>query len=304
MSPAAPADVGVRAFEPGDEPAVVAIIDAALPVDRLPGITRQDLLHGVDRMRGDPAGTLVATEGGAIVGYCTPRMDELAIHPAFRRRGHGRRLVEAWLSRLRERGEPDLVLHGPDREPAGAFIAALGFVRRSSLWLFELPPSVAVPAPAFPPEIVVRPYRDGDLDRFVGVANTSFADHPTPLRFTEAGVGHVHALPDFDPGGILLVFAATDPEAPIGWAKAEHEVRDETGERRGFVSFIGVVPAWRGRGLGRELLRWAIAHVRAAGAATVELNVEAANDRALSLYRATGFTAQAEWPHYALATGA
>ncbi|MDQ3128317.1 MAG: hypothetical protein M3Q66_07700 [Chloroflexota bacterium] len=39
---------------------------------------------------------------------------------------------------------------------------------------------------------------------------------------------------------------------------------------------------------------------RAAGSATIELNVEAANDRALGLYRRTGFTAKVEWPHYAL----
>ena len=296
--------VAVREFAAGDEPAIISVIDAALPVDRLPGITRQDLLHGVDRMAGDPSGTLVATEDGAIVGYCMPRMDDLTIHPGHRRRGHGRRLVEAWIARLRERGEPELVLHGPDRPAAAGFIAALGFVRRSSLWLFELAPSVEVPRPSWPPDVVVRTYAGGDLARFVAVANTSFADHPTPLRFTEAGVGHVHGLPDFDPDGILLVFAADDPDTPIGWAKAEHELLDGTDERRGFVSFIGVVPTWRGRGLGRELLRWAIELNRRAGAGTIELNVEAANDRALNLYRATGFTAEVEWPHYALVTRA
>ncbi len=294
----------VREFEPGDEPAIIAVIDAALPVDRLPGITRQDLLHGVDRIRGNPAGTLVATEDGAIVGYCAPRMDDLTIHPDRRRRGHGRRLVAAWLDRKREQGEPDLVLHGPDRPAALAFIAALGFVRRSSLWLFELAPEVEVAPPRFPESVTVRTYRDDDLARFVAVANASFVDHPTPLRFTEAGVGHANSLPDFDPAGTLLVFAADDPETPIGWAKAEHEAREGTDERRGFVSFLGVLPAWRGRGLGRELLHWAIAFNRDGGAGVIELNVEAANDRALALYRATGFTAEVEWPHYALSTGA
>jgi mycothiol synthase len=293
----------LRDFATGDEAAIIAVIEAALAADRLPGITRQDLVHGVERMSGDPAGTIVATEDGAIVGYCTPRMDELTVHPAHRRRGHGRRLVEAWLVRKRERGEPDLVLHGPDRAPARGFIEALGFVRRSSLWLFELAPSVTVPPPSFPPDVVIRTYRDGDLARFVALANASFVDHPSPLHFTEAGVGHAHSLPDFDPTGILLVFPAGDPGTPIGWAKAEHEVREGTDERRGFVSFIGVVPEWRGRGLGRELLRWAIAFGRDAGAGVIELNVEAANDRALGLYRATGFTAEIEWPHYALATG-
>ena len=86
----------LRDFATGDEAALIAVIEAALAADRLPGITRQDLVHGVERMSGDPAGTIVATEDGAIVGFCMPRMDELMVHPAHRRRGHGRRIVEAW----------------------------------------------------------------------------------------------------------------------------------------------------------------------------------------------------------------
>ena len=295
---------GVRAVRPGDEPAVVAVIDAALPVDRLPGITRRDLVRGVDRMAGDPASTLLATDGATVVGYCAPRMDDLTIHPAHRRRGHGRRLVEATLASLRTAGERELILHGPDRDAAAGFIAALGFRRRSSMWLFELAPDRVVPPPAFPPGVVTRTWRDDDLTRFVAVANASFADHPTPLRFTEERIRHVHTLPDFDPGGILLVFAAGDPDHAIGWAKAGHDPVEGTAERRGSVSFIGVVPAWRGRGLGRELVRWTIARGRSAGAGVIALNVEAENDAALALYRATGFTARVEWPHYALPTGA
>ena len=110
--------------------------------------------------------------------------------------------------------------------------------------------------------------------------------------------------PGFDPAGILLVFPAGDPWTPVGWAKASHETLDGSDEIRGGVDFLGVVPAWRGRGIGRELLRWAIAYNRDAGAGTIELNVEAANDRALTLYRDHGFTVEVEWPHYALATGA
>ena len=38
----------------------MAVVDAALPVDRLPGITRQDAANSVERMAADPEGTLVA----------------------------------------------------------------------------------------------------------------------------------------------------------------------------------------------------------------------------------------------------
>lgn len=294
----------IRAFRPGDEPAILAVIDASLPVDRLPGITRQDLAHGVDRLAGDPDGTLVAVDEDTIVGYCTPRHDDLTVHPGHRRRGHGRRLVAAALKLARSRRLQQLVLYGPsDREPAAGFIEALGFAYVSSLWLFELAPAVDVPAPAFPDDVVVRSFRpESDLSAFVELATASFRDHPTPMTFSETGVAHTHSLPDFDPDGILLVTARDAPDRPIAWAKVEHEVT-EAGDRRGFVSFVGVLPEWRGRGIGRELLRWGIAYVRVAGAGTIELNVEATNEKALGLYKRTGFTPEVEWPHYALPTG-
>ena len=196
------------------------------------------------------------------------------------------------------------MLYGPaDREPAAGFIEALGFTYQSSLWLFELAPTTLVPAPAFPDDVVVRGFRpESDLTTFVELANASFRDHPTPLDFSERGVAHVHAMPDFDPDGILFVSPRDDPDRPIAWTKAELE-STETGARRGSISFIGVLPEWRGRGLGRELLRWGIAYVRAAGAGTIELSVEALNERALGLYQRTGFTPEVEWPHYALPTG-
>jgi mycothiol synthase len=294
----------VRDYHPGDEPGILDVIEATLAADPLPGVTVTDLAHAVERLPGHPGRTLVATEDGRIVGWCFLRADELFVHPAFRRRGHGRRIVEAFAARLRDEGETYLKLHGPELDAARAFRDALGFTYHSSLWLFELAPSVAVPAPAFPAGIVARSYRPDDLERYVRVARESFADHATPLTFTAPMIAQAHSLPGFDPGGILLLFAEGDGEAPVGWTKAETDRDEPAGERRGFVSFVGVVPAWRGRGLGRELLRWSIAKVRADGAGTIELNVEAANDAAKALYLSTGFTPQIEWRQYVIPTGA
>jgi ribosomal protein S18 acetylase RimI-like enzyme len=51
---------------------------------------------------------------------------------------------------------------------------------------------------------------------------------------------------------------------------------------------IGVVPAWRGYGVGRQLLRAVTAQARAAGATRISLSVERAN-WAKALYEAEGF---------------
>ena len=292
---------GVRTFRPDtDRDRIVAVMDASLATDHPPGTTRQDLLHNLDRMVGDPAGTVVAIDDGSVVGYCVPRLDDLTVHPERRRRGHGRRLVAAARQLVGDRGQDHLILYGSLDHPAAAgFIETLGFRYHSSLWQFELAPSIPVPDAAFTGDVVTRTFRTDDLDAVVDLMNRAFADHPTPVTFDRATVAHVNSLPDFEPQGILLVFPADDRATPIAWTRTIHEVR-ENGERRGFINTVGVLPEWRGRGLGRELLRWGIAHLRAAGAGTIELSVEAANDRALGLYRRTGFEPRVEWPHWAL----
>jgi ribosomal protein S18 acetylase RimI-like enzyme len=58
------------------------------------------------------------------------------------------------------------------------------------------------------------------------------------------------------------------------------------------------MPEWRGRGLGRELLRWGVAELRKRGAGPIQLSVEAENDLALGLYRRTGFEPVVEWPNW------
>jgi len=57
-----------------------------------------------------------------------------------------------------------------------------------------------------------------------------------------------------------------------------------------FVDEVVVAAAHRGRGLGREALAVAEAHCRRAGVRALHLEVEPAKDRALALYRTSGFT--------------
>jgi mycothiol synthase len=293
----------VRTFQPGDEAAIREVVVAGLAVDRIPGANLADSMRYIDRMAGDPGGIVVAVEDGVIVGYCAPRFDEITVHPAHRRRGHGRRLIEASLEIARSRGLSELVLYGSTADPAGAgFIAALGATYHSSLWRFELASSVPVAPTSFPDDVVIRTYaHPADMEAYVALAAESFADHPTPIAFTEELVARSHSLADFDPGGILLVSPVTEPQAFVAWAKARRSTGDD-GERRGAIDFIGVVPAWRRRGLGRELLRWCVTWLREGGVGTIELTLVATNERALTLYRAEGFEPTVEWPHYAVST--
>ncbi len=287
----------VRPYQPDDHPALAATLEAVFAAGELGSRTAQEIRHLLDLLPADPTSTLVALDGEAAVGLVTPHQQLLAVHPSHRRRGHGTRLVGAGLAYSRERGEAVLSLAPPQgSEAAIPFLTRLGFAYDSSLWLLRLPREIEVPPPVFPPEVIARPYRPEDLPGYVALVNAAFVDHPSPLQVTEPIVRFVHEQPDFDPDDILLVAAAAEPARPVGFCRTK-PIAEKT-PASGEVSLVGVLPTWQGRGLGRELLRWGVTHLRERGAVMVELSVEARNERALGLYERTGFERVEEWPRW------
>jgi len=105
--------VVLRTFDPDDHAAISAIVERTFDAGELPGRTRQDVRRFLDVLPGDPAGTLVVLVGGEVVGFATPFQQQLIVHPAHRRRGHGTRLVEAALAAARANEEPKLTLAPP-----------------------------------------------------------------------------------------------------------------------------------------------------------------------------------------------
>jgi mycothiol synthase len=267
----------------------------------MPGWTRQDVEIAVSRLDADPVGTVVAHDGGEVVGYCIPRNDDLTVHPRYRRRGHGRRLVGAARALVAERGLEHLSLHVPLHLPGSRdFATALGFEYRSSLWLFRLPGDRPAAAARLGPAYRRRAWRiDEEVESFVRFVHAAWEGHPAPIQLTPELARHVASLPGFDPEQIIVLEATADPGTPIGFAKCEG-YDDPDGRLAGYISQLAVLPAWRGRGLGRELLRAAVAYLRRNGTGDVELAVEASNDAALHLYRSEGFEPAVEWPHWTI----
>jgi mycothiol synthase len=292
--------VVVRRAVVEDLPGIDAALRAALAADPIPGFTTSDIERALTRIEPEPTSTAVALVDGRVIGACTPRLDDLTVAPDHRRRGAGRALFQEATAIAREQGLPYLQLYVPEHLPGSqAFARAMGMTYHSSLWLFRLASDVPVPAARFPAGVAPRAYVDDDLEPFVALANASFADHPTPVSWSVGLIRHVHGLPDFDPSGILVVRPADDPERLVAFARVE-TARGDDGARVGWIRLIGVLPDWRGRGLGRELLRWSVGRLRAHGVDRIELAVEATNDRALELYRRHGFEPAIEWPHWVL----
>ena len=294
----------VRVSLPSDREAILAVMEAALAADRYPGITHDFIVRSVDGLMTDPAGTWVALEGDEIVGYITPRHDDLTVHPAHRRRGHGSRLVGAGMRIVHERGLRELRLYVPEYlEPSVAFATSRGFRRVSSYWLFRLRHDAVLAPAEFGDAVAVGPFAFADTGTLVTLMNELFADHPTPVEWSEETIRSRVGATTFDPGDILLVRprwsgGGPDDERPVAFCQVR-VTPDDDGTLVGEVALIGTLPAWRHRGLGGQLLRWGVARCRAKGATTVELSVEAENERALGLYRAAGFEPAIEWPHWA-----
>jgi mycothiol synthase len=273
---------------------------ASLEFDAFPGFTAWDLESETVSMLGQPEGVAVAIDEEFLCGYVSPRHEDLTVHPEFRRRGHGRRLFGAGLKLATEAGLDEIRLYVPSGGPAEAFARAMGMGYRSSLWRLSLPAGTPVPAPALPSGVVGRTFGDWlPLQQYLDLINTVFVDHPGPISWTLGQLEYGHSRPDFDPTSILLVSPVDCPEEPIAFVRTalgppEGDEPVPVGE----VRIVGVMPEWRGRGLGRELLRWGVAELRSRGAGPIQLSVEADNELALGLYRRAGFEPAVEWPHW------
>jgi mycothiol synthase len=290
----------VRPATIADVPAIARLGHAAIDLGDYPDATHGDVERNLASLAAEPESALVALDDGVVVGYIAPRLNDLVVDHAHRRRGHGTALVEAALPYVRGvLRHPYLLLYVPPGDvPGRRFAEARGFAHRASLYWMERPAEDPCPPPDFPSGFVARPWdaaRDAIPD-LVDLLNASFADHPTPVSWTEAVIRAANDAPEFDPGDILLVASVDQPDRAVGFCRARLYL-DES-RPYGEVKLIGVLPPWRGRGLGRALLRWGVRHLQGRDVPTVALAVSAANDHALRMYEAHGFRRTIEWPQW------
>ncbi len=272
---------------------------AGLERGEFEGIDRHWIEQSAKRIAEEPDVCAVAVDGGAIAGWVFPYHDDLHVDLPYRRRGHGRRLVEAGRLLAPRAGHPFLRLWVPRQADAEAFALATGLHYHSSLWRLVLDRSTIPVPPAFGDDVIVRWLIPGEDDAaFVDLVNEIFLDHPFPLVLDLERIRRVHGSREFDPSSILLVAPASDPGALVGFCRVG-AYHDDDGRLVGEVKLLGVRRPWRGRGLARQLVRWGIEACRERGVEDTYIAVEGENERAIGLYEAEGFQRLVEWPHWA-----
>jgi mycothiol synthase len=151
----------------------------------------------------------------------------------------------------------------------------------------EIELGLASPDPEWPDGIEVRTLDPGRDEHRVHEAHMeSFADHWEYSYFPYERWRHVMFRPPHDPS-LWLLAVEGDEIAGICLCTAE-----KTGEPDvGWVSVLGVRPAWRHRGLGLALLRQAFCEFRGRGKERAALGVDAENTTgAVRLYERAGMT--------------
>ena len=259
--------------------------------------------HGEFRASSDAEGTFIGKAfdldpslfGGAfagenLIGLVSSEVKFTLVAPPFRRQGIGRRLVDLAVRMELGRGRPDVLMGRlPDDDDAKAFLEATGFSFHSLLWDLALPEAAVVAAPSWPASLEARSFDiTRDVDPWVALFNTAFADHATPLQLDPSFMAADLADPTVDDADTLILQDRSSGEFVGFCATAPHRVDGTIGEK-GEIWTIGVRPDQQGHGFGRQLLRWGVARLRSLGVREIDLSVNGRNERALHLYEDEGF---------------
>lgn len=283
---------------------VMALCDAASDHDGVSPLSEHVILHLRYGGEGPDRHILLREATGELVGYAhldptdavMGAVAELVVHPAHRRNGEGRRLVEAALGTVGN-GRLRLWAHG-DHPAATRLAASLGFRAVRVLWQMRRSLLAPLPTVTLPEGVRLRTFRPGqDDEEWLALNAAAFADHPEQGGWTLEDLHARMREAWFDPRGFLVADREEDGSrrmVAFHWTKIHGEDAGHGPghghEPIGEVYVVGVSPTQQGAGLGRAMtvagLRW----LRRAGLRQAMLYVEADNAAALAVYRALGFT--------------
>jgi mycothiol synthase len=250
-----------------------------------------DAWTGMHAARGRDRGLLVG-DGDAYAHLAHHHAAEWSLELAVRPGAPDVRaqLLAAALEIVKEEGGGHVTFwaHGAtDADDARALGA--GFTRERELLQMRVALPLEAP-PHWPDGVSVRTFVPGqDEAAWVAVNNRAFAGHPEQGAWTVAMLEQREQEPWFDPDGLLLAFDA-DGLAGSCWTKIHPPQPPREPDALGEIYVIGADPSRHGRGLGRALTAAGLASLAERGITVGMLFVDAANEAAVGLYRALGFT--------------
>jgi mycothiol synthase len=297
----------IRSATPADTPALKAILEAAEPIDRAGRVD----LAGAGQWREPDSwdDVIVAEQDGAIVGYGAllwptapdARDAEVVVHPAWRRRGHGRQLVGRLRAMAAASGQTLQGEYASHNPAAAAYVAALG-----GELIGRWHQMVADPVNDFAPPPLPAGYRlrnavvGQDEAGFADVFRDSFSDHRFMSTPQVESVRRRWQTPEFDPG--RFAFAEYDGQiVGVSALRPAYLYRGGRLAQAGHIGPVGTRSAHRSRGLARAMMVNNLAYIRRQGWPVASLAVDEINHTAQALYRSLGFAVAYDWIWWRLA---
>jgi mycothiol synthase len=308
-------NITIRNYCPDDLPALVALINEADAFDKLErATTLQEMEHELSFPTIHPeTDCFLAWDGDGLVGYSDlyvrPGNPEAGgestiycwgvVHPQWRRRGLGRRLLETAYRRAGEyaaqidRGPLNFQCNACDVEK-GRQALYQGFNMKPVRYFVNLARSLNgnLPPLEVPEGIRLRTFDpEHDVELVWQVDNTAFRDH---WGYTEGKLEeflHWIQIPYLRPElWFLAEEVATGQVVGLGLNIIDPDWIAQTGRQEGYVDTLAVLREHRKRGLGTTLLVRSLYALRDAGMEAAHLHADADNlTGAMRLYERVGF---------------
>ncbi|MCL4867855.1 MAG: GNAT family N-acetyltransferase [Anaerolineae bacterium] len=244
-------------------------------------------------MRGDllavaAAPIQVAEIRGGVVGYAAalpvpglPDNAELVggVLPVYRRQGIGWALLQALREHLPHSYHCLTFAIAAENAPATSFLQAAGFTVHHEEWEMVWQGGDASPLlPALPFGFTSH-HLDGKAAAplFRHLYDTTFSPHPWYQPYSDDELFSLFP----HQGQPHFLYHQHEPVAFI-WYWLE-------GGKHGVIEPVGVIPAYQGQGLGRQMLYLALANLTKQGARQVKIGTWQKNAAAIHLYHSLGF---------------
>ncbi len=299
---------GLRLYQPHDLPALKQLLAEARAWPPSVPVAGDDVRYRWRRRGVNPESdvSVLPASGGALAAYFqtvklgggTPRLSfEMAVAPRFRYRGVGGALYRLVEERARSLGVTHLttpVFVGPNEQCLDTvdFLQRRGFHQDSSYWQMRVGDIAEAPPPVWPAGITCRVFRrhEQDAARWAQLIRDCFHE-PATTEGIEAQLGEEGVSPD---GYFFAVEKAGGLE--VGTSRARIDLIG--GRPTGYIGTVGVLPAYRGRGIAEALILQTLAYLAGRGLADATLFVENRNTAARKLYSKMGWREVYHTDHY------